>query len=188
MEIVFNCWSVAGVWYFYLSEPVLGFPHVHSPFNSDFSFNSEQAFTFETVWKFWIGFVLFPGLWTVIGMLLCWRSFNLISEHVECSESLEEMAVGVATEMASQLRKDAELMAEMEDGNDNESDDEVEKEVVAKKKKSSRSKSKGRGSSKKKSNKYVRTTTLVANLRDPEVDKDISTTLRPRSRRSTRNR
>ena len=33
LEIVFNSWSVAGVLYFYGSEPALGFPHVHAPFS-----------------------------------------------------------------------------------------------------------------------------------------------------------
>ena len=84
---------------------------------------------------------------------------------------------------------------------DDEEEEEEEEEEIVKPKKKSRAKSKKRAVPKKKapkkkaakktakSNKYVRTTTLVANLRDPEVDKDISTTLRPRSRRrSTRNR
>jgi hypothetical protein len=86
-----------------------------------------------------------------------------------------------------------------------------EEEVVTKKKstsRSSRGKTKGRSKSikkkvtpkkkplpPKKDPKYIRTTTLVENLRHPEDDQDVSLTLRPRhrttrssSRRSTRNR
>ena len=34
LEIIFNMWSVAGVWYFYGSEFVLGFPHIHAPWGA----------------------------------------------------------------------------------------------------------------------------------------------------------
>jgi hypothetical protein len=85
----------------------------------------------------------------------------------------------------------------------------VEEEVLKKQKKKTRAKSKSRtkkssskksskkskptatksnktSESNKASGKYIRTTTLVANLRDPDADQDISMALRPRSRRSTR--
>ena len=42
-EIVFNCWSIAGVWYFYLSEPFLGFPLVHAPFDKSGQLDMEKV-------------------------------------------------------------------------------------------------------------------------------------------------
>jgi len=113
LELIFNCWSVAGVWYFYLSEPLLNFPHVHAPFDDQGRFDSTQAWTFETLWKFWIGFVIFPGLWTVVGVALMYRSFVLISFHMndvedhfitadkemeEVQDDLEDLLVQLAPE------------------------------------------------------------------------------------------
>ena len=94
-----------------------------------------------------------------------------------------------------------------EDDDDDEEEEEEEEEVVAApKKRATRAKSKGRAAAKsksksrskkgtptkktqtkkssKKSAKYLRTTTLVANLRDPDADADISLTLRPRHRKT----
>lgn len=87
LELIFNGWSVAGVWYFYLSEPVLNFPHVHSPFNRETgAFDSNASWTFETIWKFWIGFVILPLIWTVVGIGLTMRSVKICSQHIEISE------------------------------------------------------------------------------------------------------
>lgn len=86
LEIIFNAWSVAGVWYFYGSEFVLNFPYIHAPFGKDREFLPHMALTFETVYKFWIGFVIFPGLWAVIGIMLTVRALRTISKHVEISE------------------------------------------------------------------------------------------------------
>lgn len=91
LEIVFNCWSVAGVWYFYVSEPVLGFPHVHSPFKvvgGKWEVLTEEMFTFETIYKFWIGFVIFPGLWAIVGTILGMRASSKICKYVEVVEKL----------------------------------------------------------------------------------------------------
>lgn len=84
LEIVFNMWSVAGVWYFYGSEFVLGFPFVHSPFNATVEAD-KGWYSFETCWKFYIGFVIFPGLWAVIGCYLTFRAGQEINRHVEIS-------------------------------------------------------------------------------------------------------
>ena len=91
LEIIFNMWSVAGVWYFYGSEFVLGFPHIHAPWGAAEdggtwgAWDPSQAWTFETFWKFWIGFVIFPGLWVVVGLALTWRACREIQRHVEIS-------------------------------------------------------------------------------------------------------
>ncbi len=87
VEIVFNAWSIAGVWYFYGSEFVLNFPYIHAPFSKqNGAFQLDEAFTFETIYKFWIGFVIFPGLWAVVGIVLTVRAVRTISNHVEISE------------------------------------------------------------------------------------------------------
>jgi hypothetical protein len=82
VEIIYNMWSVAGVWYFYGSEHVLGFPHVHSPFlrehSGSIAIDPARLLTFDTVYKFWIGFVIFPGLWAVVGLLLTLRCARAI--------------------------------------------------------------------------------------------------------------
>ena len=62
------------------------FPYIHAPFGKDREFLPHMAFTFETVYKFWIGFVIFPGLWAVIGIMLTVRALRTISKHVEISE------------------------------------------------------------------------------------------------------
>lgn len=91
LEIIFNMWSIAGVWYFYGSEFVLGFPHVHAPWGAAGEngtwgpWDPSQAWTFETCWKFWIGFVIFPGLWVLVGLVLTWRACREIQRHVEIS-------------------------------------------------------------------------------------------------------
>lgn len=74
LEIVFNCWSVAGVWYFYGSEVVLGFPLIHSPW----AHGVTSIFQFDLLYKFWLGFVIFPLLWVVVGVLLALRAASAI--------------------------------------------------------------------------------------------------------------
>ena len=34
----------------------------------------DKAFTMETLWKFWIGFVIFPALWAIMGIILAVRA------------------------------------------------------------------------------------------------------------------
>ena len=109
LEIIFNMWSVAGVWYFYGSEFALGFPHVHSPFRGGV-WHAEEAFTFESCWKFWIGFVIFPGLWVVVGLALTWRALREIQQHVEISS-----VVTVQEELREFLEMADEQMFEEED-------------------------------------------------------------------------
>ena len=92
VEIVFNMWSVAGVWYFYFSEPVLAFPFVHSPFAKDNAsggviFDGAKSWTLETIYKFWIGFVAFPLLWFVVGLWLTLRACCQLSQIVASSAS-----------------------------------------------------------------------------------------------------
>lgn len=79
LEMVFNMWSVVGVWYFYGSEVALGFPHVHAPFTKDGSFDFASACTFDMIYKFWLGFVIFPLIWSVVGVLLALRAAAAIS-------------------------------------------------------------------------------------------------------------
>lgn len=79
VEVVFNVCSVGGVWYFYVSEAMLGFPYVHAPFR-DGRMDLSTAFTFEMLYKFWLGFVIFPGLWAMMGLLLGLRACWQISE------------------------------------------------------------------------------------------------------------
>jgi len=79
VEVIFNCYSVAGVWYFYLSEAWLGFPTVHAPITNG-SFDTSKAFTFEMIYKFWIGFVFFPALWAGVGIYLGQRACRQITQ------------------------------------------------------------------------------------------------------------
>ncbi|CAE8675555.1 unnamed protein product, partial [Polarella glacialis] len=80
VEVIFNMWSIAGVWYFYVSEAILGFPNVHAPVTSDGRFDLSSALSFDTVYKFWIGFVIFPALWACVGAALAIRACWQISE------------------------------------------------------------------------------------------------------------
>ena len=124
LEIIFNMWSVAGVWYFYGSEFVLGFPFVHSPFkhSANTATVAENSWlTFETWWKFIIGFVLFPGLWAVVGCYLTVRACLEINRHVEISS-----VVMVQEELRDILEQSGAL------GSD---DDEDEEELELTKKK-----------------------------------------------------
>ena len=34
----------------------------------------DKVFTIETLWKFWIGFVIFPALWAIMGIVLATRA------------------------------------------------------------------------------------------------------------------
>ena len=117
LEIVFNCWSVAGVLYFYGSEPALGFPHVHAPFTGGAKavagvdvarpplvFDAESATTFESLYKFWLGFVIFPGLWAVVGVILTVRAARTIAHHVDMSTHQER-----TLQLPSPLKQDDAL-------------------------------------------------------------------------------
>lgn len=79
VEVVFNMWSVAGVWYFYLSEVALGFPHVHSPFRAG-RIDRSIVFNFDTAYKFWLGFVIFPCIWACVGVILAVRACMQIAD------------------------------------------------------------------------------------------------------------
>ena len=74
VEIIFNMWSVGGVWYFYGSEFVLGFPHIHFPLGDDGTWDVSLA----SCYKFWLGFVIFPSLWFVVGVLMTIRAAQKI--------------------------------------------------------------------------------------------------------------
>jgi hypothetical protein len=163
LEIIFNMWSVAGVWYFYLSEPILNFPHVHHPFKKDsFTFDSMQAFTFETVWKFWIGFVIFPGLWAAIGLYLTYRAFTLLSLHVENVETYYKSTGEEIEKVVDDLKG---LLIQLEPG----------EELEAGKK--PRSKSKGRTSASENAKKKAQTKTK----KKRSTSKTKTTTTRRRS-------
>jgi hypothetical protein len=77
IEIAFNMWSVAGVLYYYGSEVILGFPNVHYPRNF------EEAISFEMVLKFWVGFIVFPSLFAVVGIVLTVRAVSYISMRLD---------------------------------------------------------------------------------------------------------
>ena len=85
------------MWYFYFSEPLLRFPCVHHPFVRDpesgaaasFELDWDRAFTIETLYKFWIGFVVFPGLWFVVGTLLALRAARQIAALSSAAAKLE---------------------------------------------------------------------------------------------------
>ena len=77
-------WSVAGVWYFYFTEAALGFPNVHAPIK-DGSFDVSSAFTFDSVYKFWLGFVIFPMLWMTVGAVLGARAVAQISAEISAA-------------------------------------------------------------------------------------------------------
>ena len=90
VEIVFNMWSVAGVLYFYGSEFILKFPHVHSPYDENKVFQWGKAFDdFDTVYKFWIGFVILPGLWVVAGVWLAIQAVQEIAATTEVRQAVE---------------------------------------------------------------------------------------------------
>lgn len=74
LEIAFCMWSVAGVWYFYGSEVVLGYPHVHSPWSKYGTFDLTTVVSCDMLYKFWLGFVFFPLLWAVMGIFLAFRA------------------------------------------------------------------------------------------------------------------
>ena len=78
LEIVFNMWCVAGVLYYYGSEPLLNFPIVHAP-ASDWN----NAFTFETLYLFWFGFVIMPCLFAAVGVILTVKAVRHISAALE---------------------------------------------------------------------------------------------------------
>lgn len=88
VEMVFNMWSVAGVWYFYGSEVVLGFPHIHSPFKNG-AFDVQGSLTFDVAYKFWLGFVIFPVLWAVIGVILAVRAAKQISRLADVATKIK---------------------------------------------------------------------------------------------------
>ena len=75
VEIIFNMWSVGGVWYFYGSEFILGFPHIHFPLGDDGTWDM----SFASCYKFWLGFVIFPLLWLVVGVLMTIRAAKQIA-------------------------------------------------------------------------------------------------------------
>ena len=77
IEIAFNMWSVAGVLYYYGSEVILGFPNIHYPRKF------EESISFEMVLKFWIGFVVFPCLFAVVGIVLTVRAVSYISMRLD---------------------------------------------------------------------------------------------------------
>ena len=110
-------------------------------------------------------------------------------------KKIEQAEAAMGSAVVSESEEEEEVEEEEEESEEEE-EDEV---VVAPKKRASRAKSKGhtksrskkttsnktsikKSSKKAKAAKYLRTTTLVANLRDPDADADISLTLRPRHR------
>ena len=56
---------------------ILGFPNVHYPRNF------EEAISFEMVLKFWVGFIVFPSLFAVVGIVLTVRAVSYISMRLD---------------------------------------------------------------------------------------------------------
>ena len=65
-------WSIAGIWYFTVTEVVLGFPHTEVDYN--------LTFKFDMIVKWWMGFVLFPLLWSIMGIYLTYNACKHISQ------------------------------------------------------------------------------------------------------------
>ncbi len=78
VEIIFNMWCIAGVAYYYGSEPLLGFPIVHSP-----AADGSDRFAFLTLYLFWFGFVIMPLLFAGVGVLLSIKAVKYISMKLE---------------------------------------------------------------------------------------------------------
>ena len=63
---------------------MLKFPHVHSPYDENKVFQWKSAFgDFDTIYKFWIGFVLLPGLWAVVGIWFAAEAINEVTTSLE---------------------------------------------------------------------------------------------------------
>ena len=50
----------------------------------------DKAFTMETLWKFWIGFVIFPALWAIMGIILAVRAGSDIAALSKKGEKKEK--------------------------------------------------------------------------------------------------
>ena len=77
IEIVFNMWCIAGVAYYYGSEPLLNFPIVHSP-----AADGSNYFAFETLYLFWFGFIIMPLLFASVGLFLSIKAIVYISSNI----------------------------------------------------------------------------------------------------------
>ena len=86
VEIIFNMLCVCGVWYFYGSEYILGFPNVHFPRGDDGTWDMSLA----SCYKFWLGFVIFPLLWFVLGVLMTIRAAQQIMSLRDMNENVKK--------------------------------------------------------------------------------------------------